>query len=393
MMSGKISTRSLFILLLLLFSSHWVWASSRALIDDPSISPEKLQALKNKISRVSTWINRAENQKNSVEKALHDSEQKISLVSKEIHGVRKKIANSLYKIQSLRKTGAKLNLSVKKQQSYLQQQIRITYLLGRQPVLKILLNQDNPQNLSRMLNYYDYFNKARTQQITQYRNSIKQLADIRKQIINENKTLTQTRASLLKKRNILKLNQITRQNVLVHLSKSILSQSIKLKKYNSNRNHLEVLLKKVEKALTNLSLPNENLPFNLLRGKLTLPVRGRIIERYGSNTSNRKIRSKGIFILAPENAEVHAVYYGRVVFSNWIRGYGLIIIIDHGGGYMTLYGHNNSLLKSTGDWVHTGETIALAGDSGGANKTGLYFELRKNGKARNPTGWFRHRRR
>ncbi len=381
-------------LLLMLLTSVWAIASPKpSIIDDPSISPEKLQALKYKIARLGDRLNKAENRKGSIEKELHDSEQKINRISREIHVVRKQLANSLQRVKALKLRQNTLNESLNKQQRYLKEQIRTAYSMGKQPALKVLLNQNNPQKLSRMLAYNDYFNKARTQHIKQYRDTIKELADIRKDINQENLRLAKVRSSLVKKRNTLKTNRLTREKVLVRLAKSIKNQTVKLSKYKVDQGRLEELLKEVEKALANLSLPNENRPFKQLRGKLSKPLKGKLIEHYGSLSANGKIKNKGILIQALESTEVHAVYYGRVVFSDWIRGYGLITIVDHGGGYMTLYGHNSSLLKETGDWVHTGEAIALAGNSGGHSKTGLYFELRKNGKPRNPTGWFKRSRR
>jgi septal ring factor EnvC (AmiA/AmiB activator) len=382
-----------FLVLILLMSAVVQGAPSKKIIDDPNISTKNLEALKTKIAKLSRHINATQNEKGTVEKELKDSEKQIDQVSKDIHRIHQELNVRFHQVKVLKEKELSLSKSLSEQQTYLKQQIRIAYSMGKQPVLKVLLNQNDPQKLSRILTYHSYFSQARSKEIKKYRNTITELSQIRKNITRQNLKLVISRGNLLKKRKQLKANQETRKRVLIRLAHSLKSQTDKLAKYNADRTQLEKLLKDVEKAIVDLTLPNEDRPFHQLRGRLTLPANGLIIQHYGSPTVGGKVRSKGIFIQTRANAEVHAVYYGRVVFSDWIRGYGLITIIDHGGGYMTLYGHNQSLLKETGDWVHTGETIALAGSSGGYGKTGLYFELRKDGRARNPTGWFKRSRR
>jgi septal ring factor EnvC (AmiA/AmiB activator) len=382
-----------FLLLILIISAVAQGAPNKNIIDDPNISAKNLEALKSKIAKLSHHISTTQNKKGSIEKALKDSEQQISKISKDIHRIHQELTVRFHQVKILKEKEQSLSQSLAEQQTYLKQQIRIAYSMGKQPVLKVLLNQNDPQKLSRILTYHSYFSEARTKEIKKYRHTITELAQIRQKITRQNLKLVINRNNLLKKRRQLKTSQLNRKRVLIQLANSLKTQTDKLAKYNADRSQLEKLLKDVEKAIVDLSLPNENRPFHQLRGKLLLPVKGLIIQHYGSPTVGGKIRSKGIFIQTRPNTEVHAVYYGRVVFSDWIRGYGLITIIDHGGGYMTLYGHNQSLLKETGDWVHTGETIALTGSSGGYGKTGLYFELRKNGRARNPTGWFKRSRR
>ena len=157
----------------------------------------------------------------------------------------------------------------------------------------------------------------------------------------------------------------------------------------ANQARLEALLLEVERAISELELPDESSPFKAQKAKLPWPARGKVVESYGSRLAQGKLRSNGIRISANLNAEVKAVHYGRVVFSDWLRGFGLIIIIDHGEGYLSLYGNNNSLLLDVGDWASPGETIAYAGNSGGRNQSSLYFEIRRNGKPLNPKKWLR----
>ena len=136
-----------------------------------------------------------------------------------------------------------------------------------------------------------------------------------------------------------------------------------------------------------MPIPEDAEPFGAMQGKLYLPVTGRISHRFGNRRNQGKLRWDGVFIDADEGVPVHAVHYGRVVFSDWLRGFGLLVIINHGEGYMSLYGHNQALYRQTGEWVHAGEVIATVGDTGGQSRTGLYFEIRIAGEPSDPQKW------
>ena len=150
---------------------------------------------------------------------------------------------------------------------------------------------------------------------------------------------------------------------------------------------MEALLEEVQRAIADIPAPNESQPFASLRNRLPWPVQGKVISGFGDRYADGKLRRTGLLIRTAEDAPVKAIHYGRVVFANWLRGFGLITIIDHGDGYMTLYGHSSSLFTSPGDWVEAGETIALAGRTGGTEEPVLYFEVRHNGKPDNPRRW------
>ena len=150
---------------------------------------------------------------------------------------------------------------------------------------------------------------------------------------------------------------------------------------------LQALLDRITASIADLPTPGDTTPFVREKGKLLLPVSGRITDRFGTSRNNGKLRWNGIFIAAPRGAPVRAIHYGRVVFSDWLRGFGLLLIIDHGDGYMSLYGHNQVLYTEVGDWVTAGEIVATVGDTGGQNRAGLYFEIRYKGKPTNPQLW------
>lgn len=364
---------------------------SGAAASEPDVSPKQLKELKQTIGKLNNWLNEAEGKKSELQKSLQQSEQQISRISKDIHQVQQKLINAQKRLKQLQQRKKELELQLKNQQAYLKKQIVTSYSLGRQPAVKVLLNLQDPQKIDRTLAYYDYFNKARAKQIESYRAVIDELGETRNAIDQENEILIKSRSQLVTSKAELKQSQRSRKKTLAKLDASIKDRSLELDRLTADQKRLEKLLQEVEKAIANLQLPEDSRPFSQLKSKLPWPTRGKVTRYYGSQLAGGKLRRNGVVINTNQPTQVNAVHYGRVVFSDWIRGFGLMTIIDHGGGYMSLYGHNKSLLKETGDWVHTGETIAYSGNSGGQQETGLYFEIRKNGRPQNPLKWLQRK--
>lgn len=385
---GKcIISSALSLLLLILLSPAQLIAAP----DEPDVSPKQLKELKKNINSLNAWLNKAQGKKSELQKALQKSEQEISRIGKDIHKIQQQLNQAQASLKKLQKKKKKLELQLKNQQSYLKKQIVTAYSLGRQPAVKVLLNLEDPQKIDRTLAYYDYFNKARAKEIESYRTTIDELSATRLAIDHQNETLINARSKLVTSKAELNESQRSRKRTLAKLNSSIKGKSLELEKLTNDQKRLEELLKKVEKAIANLKLPEDSRPFSQLRSKLPWPTRGKVTKYYRSRLAGGKLRQNGVIIETNPAEQVSAVHYGRVVFSDWIRGFGLMTIIDHGGGYMSLYGHNKSLLKDIGDWVHTGEAIAYAGNSGGQQETGLYFEIRKNGRPQNPLKWLKRK--
>ncbi len=375
--------RSILLTLVFAFTS----APLSAAQTEPDVSPKQLKELKKTIGNLNSWLNKAKGKKNELQKTLKESEQQISRISMNIHRVQSKLKESKKRLKNLQARKKTLELQLKNQQSYLKKQVVTAYSLGRQPAVKVLLNLEDPQKIDRTLVYYDYFNKARAKQIESYRGIINELSETRSAIDHENDTLIKSRSQLVSSKAELNDTQRSRKRTLSKLSKSIKGKNIELDKLTADQKRLEKLLREVEKAIANLKLPEDSRPFSQFKSKLPWPTRGKVTRHYGSRLADGKLRRNGIIIETSTSTPVKAVHYGRVVFSDWIRGFGLITIIDHSGGYMSLYGHNRSLLKEIGNWVHTDEIIAYSGNSGGQEETGLYFEIRKNGRPQNPLKW------
>jgi len=352
-------------------------------------SEAKLKQLKANISKLASWLKTANQEKSGLASKLKSQEKRIAKASKEIRETRAKITTLLKEIDQLKRSIKEQKNALKAQQNYLTVELRALYLDGKQPKLKALLDQNNPQDSARYLSYFNYLRDARADKLSEYKNAVAELEDTQTKALRRQNALSQEKQTLEENRTLLKEQNAKRKLTLQLLTKNINDKSQQLTQLKENQQRLEALLLQVEKSISELELPSESSPFSGRKSKLPWPSRGKVIERFGSRLAQGKLHSNGIRIAAKEDTEVVAVHYGRVVFSDWLRGFGLLIIIDHGEGFLSLYGNNKSLLREVGDWVRPGEGISHAGNSGGLNRPSLYFEIRKNGKPQNPLRWLR----
>lgn len=266
--------------------------------------------------------------------------------------------------------------------------IMAAYRLGRESRLKLLLNQDSPAMLSRTLAYYDYFSRSQAVQIGELRNVLQTLDQMQSKINRELSALDEVQKRLQTVLDQLKNQRGERQLIVDDLSKLIGSGEIRLVELQQDRKNLQTLLEKLSSVLADIpaDLGAHTSP-GKMKGRLPLPVKGRVKHAFGQSRS-AGLSWQGWMIGAEIGSEVRAVAYGRVAFSDWLRGYGLLMIIDHGDGFMSLYGNNESLLHEVGDWVEPGTAISTVGTSP-VSGTGLYFEIRKNSKALDPAVWLK----
>lgn len=347
----------------------------------------RLKALEKEISNYKETLDSTQGQKSEIEATLERNEQGINKLINEIDTIEKELDTTNDKVSSLTEKQKELLTVKSEQQYYIEQQVRAAYEIGSQEYLKVLLNQEDPNEIARMLTYYDYFNQARSRQIESYNLTLLDLDRVTQELAEETVVLESQRRALGAQQKSLANVQKEKQMTLKALINQISTTGSALSKLEQDRGRLEQLLDKLQESLANLDAPRSAQPFAGMQGKLLLPVEGRISHRFGNERNQGKLRWHGIFIDAVEGESVYAVHYGRVVFSDWLRGFGLLMIISHGEGYMSLYGHNQALFRETGDWVSAGEVIAAVGDSGGQDKTGLYFEIRIDGKPNNPQNW------
>lgn len=348
---------------------------------------QKLKALEDEISKYREVLDSTEGKKSDVEKNLEKNEKGISDLIIRIEGIEEELDTSQNRVSRLSEEQEELLIAKSEQQGYIERQIRAAYEIGNQAYLKVLLNQEDPDEINRMLIFYDYFNEARAAQIKAYNRTLVDLDRVSLTLAREIDLLDRNRLALRKEQEALVLTQQKKRQALKALISQIRSTGTELTRLQQNRDSLEQILKKIENSLANLPTPGEASPFSSMQGSMPMPVNGKIARRFGHPRNAGKLKWDGIFIEADEGEPVFAIHYGRVVFSDWLRGFGLLMIISHGEGYMSLYGHNEVLYRQTGDWVTAGDMIATVGNSGGQNRAGLYFEIRISGKPSDPQKW------
>lgn len=278
--------------------------------------------------------------------------------------------------------------SLDQRMAQLGDQLRSAYRNGRQSRIKLVLNQDEPARLGRLLAYYDFINRAQAERISLLREALSQLDAMQRSIDAE---LAQLAELVHRQQDLLDRlaeRRGTRETLLAELGRRIGSEESRLRQLERNRRELEALIERLSDVLADIPADLGNrLGVAAQRGRLPMPLAGPVRRAFGQQRAGG-LNSQGWLIGAAAGSEVRAVAYGRVAFADWLRGYGLLMIIDHGDGFMSLYGNNESLLHEAGAWVEPGEPISLVGSNPGSDQ-GLYFELRRAGKALDPAGWLK----
>lgn len=346
----------------------------------------KLNKIKQDIINLEKSIKGSGEQQGSLSSELKKSELDSAKINQKINTLEKKLKALKTELTTLKKEQKNLDASRKSQQELITHQMTSAYKLGNEESIKLLLNQENPETISRTLKYYDYFLQARAAKLDNYRETLLSLKQVETSITDRQTQLSANRSILKQQQQQLGQQQQQRRQVLAQLNQKISNSKQQLNKLNNERSKLESVLKSLEQGIAKLSLPATDKPFKVRKGKLPWPVSGRLSKYFGS-TRNANIRWNGWLLKANEGTPVRAIHHGRIIFSDYLRGHGLLTIIDHGDGYMSLYAHNQVLLKETGEWVLPNETIAKVGNTGGQDEHALYFEIRHNGKPTNPKRW------
>jgi septal ring factor EnvC (AmiA/AmiB activator) len=324
--------------------------------------------------------------------ALRDRELKIAATAKELRSLDAQLAAQQGKLGDLLRQRAALDAELKNQRDALAALLRSAYAMGRGEELKLLLAQDNAADIARMLAYYGYFERARLGEIGALLKNLEALAKVQNEIEAQQAMLKTSRDERANQAQQLDAERVARKQTLDQIDATLKDQKGRLAALGKDEKALTDLIARLRDIFADIPKTLAGAePFAALHGKVPWPLHGRIVERFGSNTGGGQV-SQGVLIAAKGGSEVRAVSHGRVVFADWLRGYGLLMIVDHGDGYLSLYGYNETLLKDVGDWVDAGTVVATSGDSGGRPTPGLYFELRYKGKAIDPAAWLKSSR-
>ncbi len=409
-----------------------------AFADERAQTQQQLDATRQDIAELKKLLGKLQEEKSGVQKDLRGTETEMGKLEKQVDALQKELKKSEGELQRLDSEKKKLQSARTEQQRLIAIQARAAYQSGRQEYLKLLLNQQNPEKFARTLTYYDYLSQARLEQLKNFNETLRQLANVEQDINLQQAQLLVQQSSLDSQREELAKVRKERQLALAKLNDDVKARDQKLQAREQDQADLAKVLKTIEETLARQAREAEEArqkaliaqqeaekkrqreaqslasdsprkpprtapgslvssagesfggPFVSARGKLPWPVDGRLLARFGE-TRGDDTRAKwdGVMIGATAGSQVHAVHGGRVVFADWLRGAGLLVILDHGNGYLSLYGHNQTLLKAAGDVVKAGESISTVGNSGGQDTAALYFAIRQQGRPSDPAQWCR----
>ena len=409
-----------------------------AFADERAQTQQQLEATRQDIGELKKLLGKLQEEKSGVQKDLRGTETEIGKLEKQVDALQKELKKSEGELLRLDSEKKKLNSAKVEQQRLIAIQARAAYQGGRQEYLKLLLNQQNPEKFARTLTYYDYLSQARLAQLKGFNETLRQLANVESDINTQQAQLLTQKSSLDSQRAELDKVRTERQQVLAKINADVKNRDQKLQAREQDQADLAKVLKTIEETLARQAREAEEArqkaliaqqeaekkrqreaesvatdaprkvvkstpgalvssagvsyggPFSQARGKLPWPVDGRLLARFGeSRGDDARAKWDGVMISANAGTQVHAVHGGRVVFADWLRGAGQLVILDHGNGYLSLYGHNQTLLKSAGDIVKAGDVISTVGNSGGQATPALYFAIRQQGRPSDPAQWCR----
>ncbi|WP_213875661.1 murein hydrolase activator EnvC [Pseudomonas sp. dw_358] len=420
---------------------------STAFADDRAQTQQQLDATRKDIADLQKTMSQLQEQKSGVQKDLRTTETEMGKLEKQVEALQKELKKTESELERLNGEKTRLQSARVEQQRLIAIQARAAYQSGRQEYLKLLLNQQNPEKFARTLTYYDYLSQARLTQLKNFNQTLSQLAEVERQSQLQQAQLLVQQGNLDDQRAQLDQVRKDRQAALAKLNDQYKERDQKLQARQQDQADLAKVLKTIEETLArqareaeearqkallaeqeaqkqrdrdaqaraqakaDASKPDDDMPapkrpksplgavvsssgetfggaFSEARGKLPWPVDGRLLARFGETRGDdERTKWDGVMIGASAGSAVHAIHGGRVVFADWLRGAGLLVILDHGNGYLSLYGHNQTLLKSAGDVVKAGETISTVGTSGGQETPALYFAIRQQGKPTDPAQW------
>jgi len=401
-------------MLSLLLNASWCYAEKKS--EQPK---QALSELQQQLEALKKELDQAQEEHKDAADALKESEVAISGADKKLHEISKQQVDNKKELAKLDAESKSTNQALSQEQKLLSGQLYQQYIHGQQSYVQMILQSEHPSEVARDLHYFSYVAKARADLINKMQNNLNKIKRLNELTASKLQEITDLKQKQLTEKRILEAQKKEKSKVVNSLSQQIAEQRGQIKKLSRDEKRLSQLVSRLAKIIpknkpvskpvsnrqtspaikntpsTNIALNNENLPsdnfsganFSALKGKLRLPVRGTVSNRFGSARQDSGVSWKGLFIKASEGTEVKAVATGRVVFADWLRGFGNLIIIDHGDGYMSLYGNNQSVLKQAGEMVKSGDTIASVGNTGGNESNGLYYELRNQSRPFDPMTW------
>ncbi|MBI3903755.1 MAG: peptidoglycan DD-metalloendopeptidase family protein [Nitrosomonadales bacterium] len=363
---------------------------------------DKLDSLRKRIASLQHELEKTSESRTEAADALRESERAISDSNRKLAELAQQQREAEQTLKQLQQQGHHLDQDIQGQQTLLGNLLYRQYLGGQQEYLKLLLDNRDPNQAAREMQYYEYIARSRADLLKTLRANLDQLHEVTDQTKQKSAEIASLQAEERSQKKTLEKGKRARQQMLGKIALQLKQQRREIGRLQRDETRLAQLVDKLSRMLaqpkgrnlfSNDKLPDDHFdgsPFEQLKGRLVLPVKGLVSNRFGSPRPDSTVLWKGLFLRAAADQPVKAVAAGRVVFADWLRGFGNLLILDHGKGYMSLYGNNETLYKQVGDVLRGGDTIAAVGNSGGNEESGLYFELRHEGQPMDPMKWVAH---
>lgn len=369
--------------LLLLVASQYVSGQSSA---ETERAESELSALKANIAAIQAQLDAQGEARDDLQDDLRDTEQLIGSLDQQLtellsekQVIQETLSSLLSENRLLKDNQAQLETDI-------EEGIRQLWMLQQGGGLRVWLGDQDPQTTARLLAYYQLILQAQQNKIAGYQRGLERIASQVSDIESSEQDLTERSTAIAETREQLATQQAARRQTIARINSQLVQDQRQLDTLIQDRERLNTLLENLQ-AMARPKLPVTQ-PFATLKGKLEMPIQGKPLNRFGA-VRNADLRWRGWLIPAEQGNPVRAVHSGRVIFADWLRGQGLLLVVDHGDGWLSLYAQNHSLLRAVGDWVSAGEILSRAGASGGSDVSGLYFEIRHQGEPVDPADWFR----
>ena len=349
----------------------------------------KLDALRSRISGLRTEMQSKSGEKTELSRLLQESEQHIGRLARKLRVLDGRLSRQGQRLQGLRDEQLAQRRSLDEQRGGAGTPGARRLRDGPAGAPQDPARPAGPGDCQPCHGLLRLSQPRARQRMRAIRQHMQRLADTEHEILDEETQLAVLQQEQQAELDAMQRLQDERKDVVAQLTEELNDQGRQLDRLQSDERDLKTLISGLEEALADIPAEDpQQLRFAGLRGRLPWPAQGRIANRFGAPKLGSLVWD-GVMISAPEGREVRAVHHGRVAFADWLRGFGLLLIVDHGDGYMTLYGHNQSLFKEAGDWVDVNEPVALVGSSGGREQAGVYFGIRHQGRAVDPARWCR----
>ncbi len=350
---------------------------------DDTQTAERLAGVVQELNALDAWLDAAGKRVADAERRIAAADQRIAGMSAAARRVQSDLAQTQSGLDRLTAERDEYDRRRAEQARRIARHARDAWRYAGQDFFKLLLNQQHPDDFDRMIRFHGYFSRARLGAIDAYRDTLAAIAENARAAEERRAALATRRDDLARRRAALSGQREERGQLLARLRGDVSARQDERDRLAANRRRIEALLETLRRQAQDAPTTQ----FAARQGNLRWPVAGRLTQRFGQPRAGGRMRWEGVYLEAAAGAEVRAVHSGRVVFADWLRGFGYLAIVDHGDGHMSLYGNADDLFKAVGDWVESGEPIAAAGNSGGEAKSGLYFEVRSDGRPTNPLAW------